>query len=133
LVASLPFIPINFHLVEFDERGVVQRIRSSQQSDIWINGGYFIFRKEIFDYLKDGEELVLGPFNRLIETGDLMAYRYEGFWRAMDTLRDRRVLVEMVEQGETPWMNMNNGDGSEISTTCGSWRSVVGSLPGRAF
>ena len=50
-----------------------------------------------------GEELVLEPFNRLIEGGHLMAYKYEGFWRAMDTLRDRQVLEDMVERGETPW------------------------------
>ncbi len=62
-----------------------------------------------------------------------MAYRYEGFWRAMDTLRDRQVLEEMVERGETPWMNMNNGESSEGTTTGGSRRSVVGSLPGRAL
>ena len=73
------------------------------ESDVWINGGYFIFRKEIFEYIRDGEELVLEPFNRLIKTGNLMAYKYEGFWRAMDTLRDRQVLEEMVERGETPW------------------------------
>jgi glucose-1-phosphate cytidylyltransferase len=95
--------PISFHLAEFDERGTVHRIRSSHQSDVWINGGYFIFRKEIFDYIQDGEELVLEPFNRLIKSGNLMAYKYEGFWRAMDTLRDRQVLEEMVERGETPW------------------------------
>ena len=95
--------PMSFHLVEFDEIGTVQRIRSSNQSDVWINGGYFIFRREIFEYLRDGEELVVEPFNRLIETGNLMAYKYTGFWRAMDTLRDRQVLEEMVERGETPW------------------------------
>ena len=102
--------PINFHLAEFDEKGVVQRIRSSQQSDIWVNGGYFIFRKEIFDYIKDGEELVLEPFNRLIEAGKLMAYKYEGFWRAMDTLRDRQILQEMVERGEMPWSRLEKTD-----------------------
>ncbi len=95
--------PISFHLAEFDGQGTVNRIRASNESDIWINGGYFIFRKEIFEYIRDGEELVLEPFNRLIKTGDLMAYKYEGFWRAMDTLRDRQVLEEMVERGETPW------------------------------
>jgi glucose-1-phosphate cytidylyltransferase len=95
--------PISFHLAEFDEDGSVQRLRSSQQSEIWINGGYFIFRNRIFDYIRGGEELVLEPFNRLIEDGHLMAYRYEGFWRAMDTLRDRQVLEDMVERGETPW------------------------------
>ena len=102
--------PINFHLAEFDEKGVVQRIRSSQESDIWVNGGYFIFRKEIFDYIKDGEELVLEPFNRLIEAGKLMAYKYEGFWRAMDTLRDRQILQEMVERGEMPWSRLEKTD-----------------------
>ena len=104
--------PISFHLAEFDEEGVVHRIRSSQQSDIWINGGYFIFRREIFDYIQDGEELVLEPFNRLIKSGNLMAYKYEGFWRAMDTLRDRQVLEEMVERGETPWRRPANVNGS---------------------
>jgi glucose-1-phosphate cytidylyltransferase len=95
--------PISFHLAEFDEQGAVRRLRSSHQSEIWINGGYFIFRNKIFDYIRDSEELVLEPFNRLIEAGQLMAYKYEGFWRAMDTLRDRQVLEEMVERGETLW------------------------------
>ena len=84
---------------------VVQRLRSRQESDIWINGGYFIFRNAIFDYIRDGEELVLEPFNRLIENRRLMTYKYEGFWRAMDTLRDRQLLEEMVERGEMPWLH----------------------------
>jgi len=95
--------PFNFHLAEFDKRGSVRRFLSSQESEVWINGGYFIFRNKIFDFIREGEELVVEPFNRLIEQGHLMAYRYEGFWRAMDTLRDRQVLEEMVERGETPW------------------------------
>lgn len=95
--------PISFHLAEFDEQGTVQRIRASNETDVWVNGGYFIFRKEIFEFIREGEELVLEPFNRLIKSGNLMAYKYEGFWRAMDTLRDRQVLEEMVERGETPW------------------------------
>jgi glucose-1-phosphate cytidylyltransferase len=100
--------PFNFHLAEFDERDTVSRLRSSHEINLWINGGYFIFRSEIFDYIKDGEELVLDPFNRLIKEGQLMAYKYEGFWRAMDTLRDRQVLEEMVERGETPWRKAPN-------------------------
>jgi len=95
--------PFNFHLAEFDEPDTVSRLRSSQEANLWINGGYFIFRSKIFEYIGDGEELVLDPFNRLINDGQLMAYKYEGFWRAMDTLRDRQVLEEMVERGETPW------------------------------
>jgi glucose-1-phosphate cytidylyltransferase len=95
--------PITFHLVDFDEQGNVDRLRVSQEAEVWINGGYFIFRKEIFDYLHEGDELVDQPFKRLIEQGKLMAYKYEGFWRAMDTLRDRQVLEEMIERGEMPW------------------------------
>jgi glucose-1-phosphate cytidylyltransferase len=101
--------PFNFHLVEFGNADTVRRFRSSNESQIWINGGYFIFRNKIFDYINEGEELVLEPFNRLIEGGHLMAYKYEGFWRAMDTLRDRQVLEEMVERGEMPWRVRPNG------------------------
>jgi glucose-1-phosphate cytidylyltransferase len=103
--------PFTFHLAEFDGDGSIVRFRASEESDMWINGGYFIFRREIFDYMRGGEELVLEPFNRLIEEGKLMAYRHEGFWRAMDTLKDRQVLEEMVERGEMPW----RGRGHKLS------------------
>jgi glucose-1-phosphate cytidylyltransferase len=96
--------PISFHLAEFDGGESVQRLRSSQESEIWINGGYFIFRSEIFNYIREGEELVLEPFNRLIKEHRLMGFKYEGFWRAMDTLRDQEALEEMVERGEGPWL-----------------------------
>jgi glucose-1-phosphate cytidylyltransferase len=93
----------NFHLAEFDEQGAVQRMRSSQESEIWINGGYFVFRNKIFDYIREGEELVFEPFNRLIADNQLLAYRYEGFWRAMDTLRDKQLLEDILEKGDMPW------------------------------
>src|ERR1700720_3577399 len=67
----------NFHLAEFDQQGAVQRMRSSQESEIWINGGYFVFRNKIFDYIREGEDLVFEPFNRLIADNQLLAYRYE--------------------------------------------------------
>jgi glucose-1-phosphate cytidylyltransferase len=100
--------PFTFHLAEFADDGSMLRFRTSEQSDVWINGGYFIFRREIFDYIHDGEELVLEPFNRLIQKNLLMAYRYDGFWRAMDTLKDKQVLEEMVERGEMPWRACNH-------------------------
>ena len=53
--------------------------------------------------MREGEELVPEPFNRLMEKNLLMAYKYESFWRAIDTLRDRQVLEEMAERGEMPW------------------------------
>ena len=96
--------PFTFHLAKLDEHGSVQSFCTSEQSDTWINGGYFIFRKEIFDFIQEGEELVHEPFNRLIEAGQLMAYRYEGFWRAMNSMKDRQLLEDMVEKGMMPWL-----------------------------
>jgi glucose-1-phosphate cytidylyltransferase len=95
--------PFNFHLAEFNDQGLVQGLRSSSESQVWINGGYFVFRNRVFDYIRDGEELVLEPFNRLITAEQLLAYKHEGFWRAMDTLRDKQVLEDIVEAGAMPW------------------------------
>ncbi|CAA2141799.1 sugar phosphate nucleotidyltransferase [Hyphomicrobium sp. ghe19] len=100
--------PFNFHLAEFGDDGLVNRMRSNQQSDIWINGGYFVFSNKIFDYIQDGDELVLEPFNRLIAERRLIAFKHDGFWRAMDTLQDKRVLEEMVEKGSMPWRIHSN-------------------------
>ena len=59
--------------------------------------------RQIFDYLREGEELVEAPFRRLIEADQLLAFKHEGFWRPMDTLKDKEVLEDMVEQGSMPW------------------------------
>lgn len=95
--------PLTYHLADIAEDGRVVEFRSSETSEIWINGGYFVFRPEIFDYMRDGDELVLAPFDRLIGDNMLMAYKHEGFWRSMDTLRDWQTLEEMVEKGDMPW------------------------------
>jgi glucose-1-phosphate cytidylyltransferase len=95
--------PLTYHLADIDETGRVRDFVTSDRSDIWINGGYFLLRKEIFDYMKDGEELVVEPFKRLIAEDQLMAYKHDGFFRSMDTLRDRQVLEDMFEKGVTPW------------------------------
>jgi len=100
--------PFNFHLAEFEEDGTVTRMRSNKQSEVWINGGYFAFSNKIFDYVHEGDELVLEPFSRLIAERKLIAFKYEGFWRAMDTLQDKRVLEEMVEKGTMPWQLQTN-------------------------
>jgi glucose-1-phosphate cytidylyltransferase len=96
--------PVTYHIVNMDSSGNVRDFVTSDRSDIWINGGYFIFKPAIFDYMEPGEELVLEPFKRLIAEDRLMAYRHEGFWRSMDTLRDRQMLEDMVEKGEMPWV-----------------------------
>ena len=105
---------MTYHLADIEADGRVREFRSSDRSDIWINAGYFILRPEIFDYMREGEELVLEPFSRLIEANQLMAYKHEGFWRCMDNLKDRQALEEMVERGEMPW---RAGDSSKHGRT----------------
>jgi glucose-1-phosphate cytidylyltransferase len=100
---------LTYHLVDMAQDGRVRNFRSSADAEIWINGGYFLLRPEIFDYMQPGEELVLEPFRRLIEADQLMAYKHEGFWRSMDTLRDRQILEDMVEKGHMPWRLEHDG------------------------
>jgi glucose-1-phosphate cytidylyltransferase len=92
-----------FHVVGMQEDGVVERIDDVSVADIWINGGYMILRKEIFDYIGEGEELVQEPFQRLIKEDLLLGYRYEGFWAPMDTLKDLQRLESMHETGRPAW------------------------------
>ena len=95
--------PLTYHLADIAPDGRVREFRSSERSEIWINGGYFLLRPEIFDFMQEGEELVLEPFARLIAENQLLAYKHEGFWRSMDTLKDRQILEDMFEHGNTPW------------------------------
>jgi glucose-1-phosphate cytidylyltransferase len=93
----------SFHVVSLRPGGEVSSIQPVQDADLWINGGYFIFRREIFDYMKPGEELVVEPFQRLIEQNQLVAYRNPGFWACMDTFKEKRMFDERVASGKTPW------------------------------
>ncbi|MGH8933267.1 MAG: sugar phosphate nucleotidyltransferase [Egibacteraceae bacterium] len=93
----------SFHFVAQRPDGIVTSIMDVKESEIRINGGYFIFRQEIFDYLEEGEELVEEPFQRLIKEQRLIGYAFDGFWAPMDTLRDRQRLDVLVESGSPPW------------------------------
>jgi glucose-1-phosphate cytidylyltransferase len=93
----------SFHVVEMDEHGQVKGLRDLTRSDIWINAGYFVLRREIFKYLQPGEDLVNEPFQRLADMNALMAQKYCGFWACMDTFKEKQRLDDMVARGETPW------------------------------
>jgi glucose-1-phosphate cytidylyltransferase len=73
-----------------------------RDADITINAGFFAFRREIFDYLKPGEDLVGSPFQRLLDRGQLLGYPCKNFW-AMDTFREQQELTDLFEQGKAPW------------------------------
>jgi len=93
----------SLHFVEMDGNGRVNCLRPSEDANLWVNGGFFIFRSQIFHYVHEGEELVEAPFRRLIEADQLLAFKHEGFWRPMDTLKDKQVLEDLVERGSMPW------------------------------
>jgi glucose-1-phosphate cytidylyltransferase len=92
-----------FHLLETDPAGLVSSINDVREAEMWINGGYFVFRREVFDYIGVGEELVREPFERLMQSQSLAAYRHRGFWAPMDTLKDKQLLEERYQTGERPW------------------------------
>jgi glucose-1-phosphate cytidylyltransferase len=93
----------SFHHVDYEEDGLVTRIGAIDRGDFWINGGFFIFRKEIFNYIQDGEELVIEPFQRLIAEQQLVAYRNPGFWACMDTFKEKKMFDDLYARGEMPW------------------------------
>ena len=93
----------NFHIVSFDDDHKVREMHDVTASGLWLNAGYFVFRREIFDYIGEGEDLVEEPFQRLIEEGKLAAYPYDGFWAPMDTLKDKQRLETLWESGRAPW------------------------------
>jgi glucose-1-phosphate cytidylyltransferase len=93
----------SWHTVEFESDGAVNDVQPISARDTWMNGGFFVFHRRIFESLHEGEELVLEPFRRLIKKRELFALPYTGFWGCMDTFKDKQRLEDMVARGETPW------------------------------
>jgi glucose-1-phosphate cytidylyltransferase len=93
-----------FHAVHADHDGVVTRMGSMPEQQLWINGGFFVLRTRIFDYIREGEELVEEPFARLIDEKKLTAFQWGGFWQCMDTLKDKISFDRMEARGDCPWM-----------------------------
>jgi glucose-1-phosphate cytidylyltransferase len=94
----------SFHAVQTDPEGVVTGMGPMTEQQIWVNGGYFVMRPDIFNYLNEGEELVEQPFARLIEQRRLAAFRWSGFWQCMDTFKDKISFDRMEARGNCPWM-----------------------------
>jgi glucose-1-phosphate cytidylyltransferase len=94
---------LSYHFVSTDDLGRVQSFRDIAQSGLRVNGGFFVFRQEIFDYMRPGEELVEKPFNRLVAEQKLLAFEYDGFWVPMDTAKDKQRLDELYATGKPPW------------------------------
>jgi glucose-1-phosphate cytidylyltransferase len=96
--------PARFGGLIFDGDRVASFVEKPQIGEGWINGGFLVFEPRVFEYLKDdsaGLEVLL--LERLAAEGQLAAYRHEGFWQCMDTLRDLRLLQSLWEAGNAPW------------------------------
>ena len=94
---------VTYHIVRSNENNQVLGIDRFTNADVWSNGGFFILRKEIFDYLEEGEDLVEAPFQRLVEEGKLLAYQHSGFWACIDTFKEKQQLDDLHLQGDPPW------------------------------
>ena len=92
----------NMHVIETAD-GVVRDIEDITTASIFINGGFFVFKRSIMDRIQPGEELVEAPFRRLIADGELLAYPYDGFWQPMDTLKDHQHLESLWDSGTARW------------------------------
>jgi len=96
----------SFDIVKMSPDGKIAEVSALSQSDIWINGGFFVFRNEIFSYINAGDELVHQPFERLIQRQALLAHKCTGFWQCMDTFKDKQRLEELND-GRPPWKVWN--------------------------
>ena len=94
---------LSYHLVTVGDNSLVANIQDMDRTDTRINGGYLIFRRELFSYMRAGEELVHEPFHRLIKEQQLVAYNYDGFWASMDTFKDKQMLDDIYARGNAPW------------------------------
>lgn len=97
----------SFDIIHAESNGIVTEVCPLTRSNIWINGGFFAMRNEIFNYIQPGEELVREPFQRLIEKKALLSYKYSGFWQCMDTFKDKQHLEEL-NHGTAPWKVWNH-------------------------
>lgn len=105
----------SFDIVKVEPSGIVADVCALTHTDIWINGGFFVMRNEIFCHLQPGEELIREPFQRLIEKKSLLAYKYAGFWQCMDTFKDKQKLEEL-NQSAAPWKVWTQGVTSSVES-----------------
>ncbi|MCR6629410.1 MAG: glucose-1-phosphate cytidylyltransferase [Magnetospirillum sp.] len=95
--------PGRFGVLDVDGDKIVG-FREKPAGESWINGGYFVLSTKVLDYIDDDRTIwERGPLERLSAEGNLSAFRHSGFWRPMDTLRDKVILEEMWNQGQAPW------------------------------
>jgi glucose-1-phosphate cytidylyltransferase len=97
----------SFHVMHADSYGRVKSIEHIVSTGARINGGFFVLKPEIFDYMQEGDELVEAPFHRLIKENRLYSYAHDGFWACMDTFKEQQELETLYGTGNAPWAVWN--------------------------
>jgi glucose-1-phosphate cytidylyltransferase len=108
--ASMMVVPPSdtFHCIELGENGMVDGITPVSQMPLWVNGGYFVLRQEVFDHIPENGDLVADGCAELAKRGRMLAYPYRGFWRPTDTVKERFALNEQYARGLHPWALWEN-------------------------
>jgi glucose-1-phosphate cytidylyltransferase len=96
--------PARFGHISLDGDRVTLFAEKPQVDEVWINGAFFVLEPRVFEYIEGDEtSWEYGPLDDLARDGQLMAYRHDGFWECMDTIRDRRLLEQLWQSGRAPW------------------------------
>jgi glucose-1-phosphate cytidylyltransferase len=105
VTASLVAVPpaLSFGALQADADGLVRRFGTMRDAGFLINGGFFCFRSDIFEFIKEGEDINDQPVQRLIARRQLAVFRYDGFWKPMDTFKDKMEFDAMEARGDCPW------------------------------
>jgi glucose-1-phosphate cytidylyltransferase len=116
LVASfMSTIPaLSMHAVTTGSDGYVESIVPITQTGLRVNGGFFVFRQAFYDYIRPGEDLMDEPFARLLRERRVVAHVYDGFWQAMDTLKDWKVLDDLHNAEKAPWELWKRPSGAPV-------------------
>jgi len=93
----------SFHVAQMDEECRINEIRPVNSFPMWENGGYFVLRPEIFEYLVEGEDMVDDAFRRLAAENRMIGHPYSGFWHSADTLKERAQLERLFQGDQSPW------------------------------
>ena len=99
-----------FGAINIDELDIVRSFREKDiEDEAWVNIGFAVFEPEVFDYLGDGSSMLeKEPYQKLATSGNMVAYKHNGFWMPMDTVRDKIVLVDKWNSGNAPWRIWND-------------------------
>ena len=94
-----------FGAIKIDSNGIIESFKEKARKDqSWVNTGFMVLNREIFDYLGDGSEMLeRAPFEKLAAEGQMAAYPHPGFWSPMDTVHDRDYLESLWKSGQAPW------------------------------